>query len=157
MEDLIPQIVNFSILLALLSWKLIGPFKAFVAQRSESIGAEIRNTSEQLRTAQAQLTEFGAKLTAVDHEIQMMRQEAKSEASRSHERIVNEAKRLSDQVVREANARKNSLVAEMRSRLAAELAEKVILRSEALLRGRLTGDDRVRLRKEFSNQLESLQ
>jgi len=157
MEALIPQLINFSILVGILVWKLAGPVKNFVAQRAQDVGSDIRATADQLQRAQSQLAEFSSKLKAVDAEITLLKQEAKSEAAQIQERITNEARRLSDQVVRDANSRKESLISEARSRLASELAMKVVDRAEAVLKGRLTGDDRVRLRKEFSNQLERLQ
>jgi F0F1-type ATP synthase membrane subunit b/b' len=157
METLILPFFNFSILVGLLYWKLKAPAKEFVAQRSVDVGAELRKTAEQLATAQKQLAEFSAKLKSVEAEVQQLRSEAKTEAARIQERTLNEAKRLADQVVRDANSRKESLILEAKGKLATDLALKVVDRAEALLKGRLTGDDRARLRKEFSNQLERLQ
>jgi hypothetical protein len=59
--------------------------------------------------------------------------------------------------VTDAKTSANALYSDLRGQLYADLSAEVLERAEGILRERLTGDDRVRIRKEFSNQLERTQ
>jgi hypothetical protein len=46
---------------------------------------------------------------------------------------------------------------DLKNQLRSELSVQVLARAEAILRERLTGDDKARIRREFSQQVESVQ
>jgi F-type H+-transporting ATPase subunit b len=157
MEHLIGPAFNFFVFVGLLAYLLPKPVKAFVAGRHDFIREEVLRVQEKLRASRARFEEFSSKLKAVDAEIAGLRSQAQQDAQAASTRVVTEAKRLSSQIVSDAETTAKSLFGDLRTQLRQEVVSRVILRTEAILRHRLTGDDRVRIRKEFSRQLGGIQ
>lgn len=147
------SLVNFLILVGGLVYFLRQPLKLFVRTRHEFLRDEVSRVEKQLKSAQIKYDEFSAKLKAIDAEIQAIQEQMRQDADAMKVRVVNEAKRLSTTIVADARSSADSLYTELRGQLRAELADRVVQKAEALIRERLTGDDRVRIRNEFSQQL----
>ncbi len=156
MDSLVASSVNLLILIAILVFKLRAPLKEFVAKRHESIRDEIRSVHEQLKSAKAQFNETSIRLKSVDGELASLREQTKNDIAQIHQKIIGEAKRLSTVVVSDAKLAADALFSELKGQLYSELGTRVLDRAEDLLHNRLTHDDRVRIRQEFSNQVESI-
>lgn len=156
MESLIAPFVNFSALVGILYWKLKGPVISAVAERSQTLRTELKNVQNQLLTAQAQYDEYAAKLKAIDAEIASLKEQGKQDAEAMRVKIGTEARRLATVIVADARISAQSLFADFKTQLRAELAHKVLDKSEVLIKQKLTGDDRVRIRSEFSRRLGSV-
>lgn len=157
MHGLTAPFINFLLLVALLVWKLRGPVKNFVAQRHNTLRNDIDTVRESLKRAQERYNEFSAKLKSVDQELIALRQQSRQDAEAMRVRVVADAKKLATTVVTDARASSENVFQELRGQLRAELGVRVIERAERILRDRLTGDDRVRIRNEFSKQVEAIQ
>lgn len=157
METLVAPIVNFSILVGILVFKLRAPIRAFVTQRHHSIREEIQTVRHQFQQAQEKYDEFSAKLKAIGAEISVLREQSKQDTSAMKQRIISEGRRISGTIVSDANNSANGLFAELKGQLYFELSSRVLDRAEVILKSRLTGDDRARIRQEFSSQVESIQ
>jgi hypothetical protein len=79
------------------------------------------------------------------------------DANAMKSRIVAEAQKLSGNVIEDAKHASAVLYTEFKSSLYSELGARVLDRAEIILKERLTGDDRARIRKEFSTQVETAQ
>jgi len=156
MESLFAPCFNLVLLVGILVVKLRAPLRDFVSQRHESIASEIQAVREQLRKAQAQFVEFSDKLKAVDSEIAAMREQVRQDSAAMKDKVVSEASRMAGVVEADAKRSASGLYSELKGQLYSELCIRVLDRAESLLKDRVTGDDRVRIQREFSQQLESL-
>jgi F-type H+-transporting ATPase subunit b len=155
MATLILPAINLSILLGVLAYFLREPLKQYAADRHRTIREELVSVREQLARAQAQYAEFSKKLGVLDQELAEIRAEMKQEVTATRARVVEDAKKSAVRIQTDASATARALFGDLRSELYAELSAKVLEKAETLLRERLTGDDRARIRQEFSRQVES--
>jgi len=157
MSELFAPTVNLLILVGLLVYYTRHPIRKTVTDRHEGLRDELARVRDLLRQAQEQYNEFSSKLSAIEAETTALRQQAVQDAEAAKQRIVTDAQRLSQGIASDSRRAAESLYAELKAQLASEVGSRVIDRAEALLRERLTGDDRARIRKEFSSQVETVQ
>jgi len=157
MEHLIAPAINLGILVVFLFVKLRQPVKDAVAQRHTNLRDEIQKAREQLRAAKAQFDEFNKKLGSMDAEIAALREQARQDSQQAKTTLINQARKLSINIVSDAKAAAQGLYADLRGQLYTELGAHVLERAERLLHERLTGDERAKIRQDFSRQLESVQ
>jgi len=153
---LIPAFINFALFVGFLFWKLRAPFGDFVRNRSISLRDELESSREQLTKARSQYEEFSAKLDAIESDIRALREQARLDAAQAQGRIRAETSRLSAQILADATATRDASIAEAKREIVRAFAIQVVGRAEGLLRGRLTGEEKVRIRREFSTQLGSM-
>jgi F-type H+-transporting ATPase subunit b len=157
MHELIAPVINLAILVTLLVIYLRKPLAQFVTARHETLRDQILNVRKQLTGAQEKYEEFSAKLRTIDSEIAVLREQARQDAQGAKQRAVSEVQRLSANVVSDARAASAQLFDDLKSQLRHDLAVRALDRAEAILNARLTGDDKARLRQEFSTQVEGAQ
>ena len=154
MESLLISSFNLLILIGFLVYKLRAPTKDYVAQRHLSIRDEIRAVHQQLKEAQEKYDEFSAKLKAIDAEVSALREQTKQETLALKQRMASDARRMASIVVSDAKRSADALFFELKGQLYSELSHRVLDRAEVLIKDRLTGDDRNRICREFSQQVE---
>lgn len=147
------SLFNLLVLLGILAFYLRAPLKAFVRTRHESLRDEVARVGTQLKDAQHRYDEFSAKLKAIEAEVQAIHDQMRADADAVRVRVVNEARALAQNIVADSRATSEAMFVELKAQLRGELAQQVIDRAEGLIRERLTGDDRARIRSEFSQQL----
>ena len=157
MNGLIAPAINLAILVGALVYYLRLPLANFVRQRHETLRSDLQQVSEQLRDAQLKYSEFTAKLKAIDAEVSAIRDQMRQDGESAKQRILSEARRLSVSIVTDARSASVNLFSDLREQLRSELGLRVLERAEKLLTERLTGDDRIRIRREFSQQVEKFQ
>ncbi|OFZ20131.1 MAG: hypothetical protein A2X94_09490 [Bdellovibrionales bacterium GWB1_55_8] len=155
MGSLVSPIINLTILVAVMAYYLRQPIRDFVRGRHQTIAAELRAAQEQLRAAQKDNEEFSAKLKAVSAELEAIREQTQQDARASRERILTEAHQLSERVVADAKSTSEGMAHELQAQLYVQTADQVLARVERMLKERLTGEDRVRIRRQFSEQVGS--
>lgn len=156
MESLFPKFLNLVILVSILVYYTRAPFKAFIFERHQSMKDELEKTQAQLSEAQKKFQEFSARLQAMDAEIAQLVQQSRQDAEASKVRILTEAKKMSDSIIIDAKKASEGMLAEFKDQIRSEFANQVLVRAETLLRGKLTGDDRLRIVKDFSKQVEAV-
>jgi F0F1-type ATP synthase membrane subunit b/b' len=157
METLIAPLVNLVILIAVMAYYLKQPLKTFAKDRHHSIRTDLETVRNQLRDAKAKHAEFSSKLRAMDAEIAGLKTQASQDAQALKTKVQAEAQKLSSNIIEDAKHASQVLYAEFKVQLYSELGGHVLDRAEKILRERLTGDDRARIRKEFSTQVETMQ
>jgi F0F1-type ATP synthase membrane subunit b/b' len=157
MQELIAPTVNLAILIAALVYFLRAPLKDFIQNRHTTVRDELARVRELLQKARSQHAEFSAKLNAMGAEVASYRDQAKEDAQAMKQRIVSEAQRLSGNIVGDSRTAAAGLYSELKGQLRSEMAGKVMIRAEKVLRDRLTANDRERIRQEFSTQVERVQ
>jgi len=149
--------VNLAILIIGLVYFCREPLRQFVSSRHTTIREELSRVEEQLRQAQVRYDEFSAKLKAIDFEVKALADQAKQDAEALKVRILSEAKRLSSVIVADAQSSAGALVDDFRFQIVREFGNRVIDRAETIVKQRLTGDERARIRRDFSRQVETIQ
>lgn len=157
MQTLLAPVVNLVILIGIMAYYLRAPLKAFASNRHHSIRTELEAVRNQLRDAKGKHIEFSSKLRAMDAEIAGLKNQAIQDAQALKKKVQAEAQRFSGNIVEDARRASHVLYAEFKTQLYSELGARVLDRAEKILRERLTGDDRARIRKEFSTQVETMQ
>jgi F0F1-type ATP synthase membrane subunit b/b' len=157
MATLIAPFINLLILVGVLVFYCRKPLQVFAETRHHTIREDLETVRNQLRNAQEKHAEFSAKLRAVDAEVSGLRAQMIQDANAMKSRIVAEAQKLSGNVIEDAKHASAVLYTEFKSSLYSELGARVLDRAEIILKERLTGDDRARIRKEFSTQVETAQ
>ncbi len=155
MESLIAPSINLAILLGFLFVKLKAPLKSFVQTRHETLRDEVSRVRQSLKSAQEQYEEFSAKLKAIDVELSTIHERMRSDAEQLKGRLVSSARQSAGLILAEAKARAESAATECVARLRSELGERVIERARGLVQERLTGADRARIQREFSERVGS--
>jgi uncharacterized protein YccT (UPF0319 family) len=89
-------------------------------------------------------------------EITTLVQEVRAEAESAKVRILTEARRTADQLVIDSKRATESMFAEFKDQVRIDLANQVIVRAEAILKTKMTGDVREAMKKDFSKQVESV-
>jgi len=149
--------VNFILLIALLTWKLKAPIRQFVGERHAFIRDEVSRVEGLLKDSKTRYEEFAAKLKAIDAEVQALRAQSVQDGEQMKVRISTDAKRLAGTIIADSQANAKEVFADARNELRLSLGLKIIVRAEDILRSRLTGDDRARIRQEFSRKVENIQ
>jgi F-type H+-transporting ATPase subunit b len=157
MGEIVFPFINLAILITILVVYLREPLRSFVRGRHETLRDELQRVRELLSQAQSKYEEFTGKLKAMEAEIITLRTQARQDAAASQSKIVAEAQKLSAVIISDARTSAQGLYGQLKNELFAEIGSKVLDRAETLLRERLTGDDRARIRHEFSSQVESVQ
>jgi F0F1-type ATP synthase membrane subunit b/b' len=155
MQTLIAPLINLVILLGVLAYYLRGPLKEFAKTRSVSIRDELKTVHEQLERAQQKNLEFTSKLKAMGAEISALKTQALQDAQAAKVRISADAQKASANIITDARNAAVTLYTEFKGQIYSELGNRVLDRAEALLRERLTGDDRARIRQEFTHSIQA--
>ncbi len=157
MHALFAPAINFFILVGVLVYYMREPIKKFIMDRHVVFSAEVKAVSTQLREAQERYEEFSAKLKMIETEIAALQEQARQDAKAMRLRLLGDARRAHSNIIADAKTAVESLFLDFRFELQKEFGARVVDRCEQYLRQKLTGDDRVRIRREFSRQVESIQ
>lgn len=156
METLFWPAVNLSLLIALLAYKLKGPMKTYIRSRHETIRSGLDEAQSLLSSAQSQFDEFSAKLKGLKNEVVLMERQSREGAESARDKMLNQAKEAAGLIVSDARESAVAAANDLKDEIRIEFAEGVISEAERLIQERLTGDDRERIRKEFSSQVGGL-
>ena len=157
MHELIAPTFNVTVLVVVLVYLLREPMKVFVSQRHSSLKDELERVAAQLSEAHDKYNEFSAKLKAIDAEIAALNSQMRQDAESMKTRILSDVRRVADMIVVDAKTASETLFNDLKNQLRSELSVQVLDRAESILTARLTGDDRARIRREFSKQVERSQ
>jgi F0F1-type ATP synthase membrane subunit b/b' len=149
--------INLAILVGVIV-KLVGPkFKIYVRERHDMIKKNLELNRLRMREAKAQYDDFSSKLKVVTQEADALRAQIQKEAQESSARQISNAKTSTGAMIADAKQAAQSLLQDFKQELKAEVGARVVGRAEEVLRQKLSADDRVRIRKEFSQSLEKMQ
>jgi F-type H+-transporting ATPase subunit b len=150
---MVAKFLNFFILFSGITYLVRKPLKEFVFTRHTTLREELETTRAMLAAAQKKFQEFSNRLHAMDSEIETLVRESREEAQGSKVRILTEAKKMSDTILIDSKKASETMLLEFKKQIKTEFAGQVLARAETILKSKLTGDDRVRLVKDFSKQV----
>ena len=143
--------------MAILFFYVRKPLSEFIFQRHVLLRDEVQGVTAKLRQAQEQFDEFSKKLKMIETEAAALKEQAAQDAKTMRQRLLTEARKAYTQIISDAKTSAEALFVEFRIELQKEFGLKVIDLAEKYLRERLTGDDRLRISREFSKQVERIQ
>jgi F-type H+-transporting ATPase subunit b len=144
-STLIVQVINFLILLVVLYRFVYKPLLGTLESRSAAIKQQLAEAQAARESAQRQLAEFEAKLTASQAEAQAVRDRALREAAELRERLTAEARREASQLVESARAEIEQDVRRARADLRREVAGLAVNIAERLIQKNVQAEDQDRL------------
>lgn len=154
--SLIASIINFLILIGILVVKLRAPLRSYIANRHQLVRDEIQNVAERLRQAQEKFDEYSAKLKAIDAEIATLREQVKNEVNQIKQRVNLEARQSASRMIAEAKNAADGLIHDFKEELYQELNLKALSQAESLLKDHLNSEDRIKIRNDFTRQVETV-
>jgi len=157
MEDalhLIPNFINFGILVGFLGFKLKKPFRDFVANRHQSIRDQLGTVRDQIALSQKQSAEISNKLKNFENEVSSIRAQLTAESNALREKIVANAKQQALNIVQDSKAASNSVIGEFQSGLVKEYGLRVIELAEKKIRAQLKQEHQHSIRRAFTTQME---
>jgi F-type H+-transporting ATPase subunit b len=149
------QVVNFLILIALLSRFLFAPLKKFLAERAEGIEkalAEARLAREAAAKAQE---EHRAQVLAAQREVAALREQAQREVEVERQRLLRESREEARRVLDDAKAAIEMETKRARATLREEVATLSLAAAERLLGRAMTSEDQKRLAEQYVRDLGS--
>lgn len=153
-KSLIVQMINFLLLLFILSKLLYRPFVAKMEERSHAIKKSLEEAAAARAEAQREREEHAAKLQAAYAEALAIRAQAIKEASEEQHRLVEAARREAARLVESARAELEQDVRRAREGLRQEVADISIAVAERLVRRSLSDADHRRIVGEALAQME---
>ena len=147
------QVINFLILIALLSRFLFAPLKKFLADRAEGIEkalAEARLARESAARAQE---EHRAQVLATQREAAALREQAQREVEAERQRLMKASRDEAQRMVAEAKAAIEMETKRARAALREEVVALSLAAAERLLGRSMTGDDQKRLVEQYVRDL----
>lgn len=153
MTSLIAPLINFIIFASILYFAARKPAKAFLQARHDQLKRELSEVRDLLHQAQDRYEDFSMKLKNVQNELRVLQEQSRMDAQETHQRILARSKEMSAMIVKDAHATAKSSFEDLRSTLSAELGVAVLGEAEAILKSRLTGEDRIRIQRDFSVQV----
>ncbi|MFN3194642.1 MAG: F0F1 ATP synthase subunit B [Chlorobiota bacterium] len=147
------SIINFSILLFILSKFAFPAMKKSLNQREENIKNAIDEANVLNEKAQKLLQESQEKLDNAQKEVSEILFTAKSKADENIQKAIDEAEKSKTQILEDANKeierKKNDAISELRS----EVADLVVSATEKILESKLDKEEHLKFAKE---QIEKL-
>ena len=140
-KSLIVQVINFLLLLFLLTKLLYKPFVAKMEERSQAIKKSLEESQAARLEAQRQREEHAAKIQAAYAEAQAIRATALSEAAEEQRRLVESARGEASRQVESARAEMAADLRRARQELRQEVADLSIAVAEKLVRKSLNDAD----------------
>lgn len=157
MLSLVLPAINLGILIVILVWKLREPLRHFVKNRHTQLLDELKNAKTRLHEAQEKYEEFTAKLKAVDAEVSAIWDQSRQEAEAAKNRIINEARRLGAMISADAKTTSQSLIEETKFQMRSDLGMAVLIKTEKLLKEKMTSQDKAQITQEFIKQMSGVQ
>ena len=157
MDGIILSSLNLCALLGFLGYKLKDPIRDYVSQRHRTIKDDLADVETRVAEAKKAFESSSAKLDSVQSEVAALRKQLSHDLEKGQKTILAEADQLARTIVADSKRVSDGLFEQLKREVHLELVGKVIDQTEEILKGKLTGDDQLRIRKEFSQDVETLQ
>jgi F-type H+-transporting ATPase subunit b len=144
-KSLVIQVVNFLILMFLLSRLLYRPLVSKMDERAQAIKRSLDEAQAARADAQREREQHAARIQAAHAEAQSIRAAALAEAAEEQRRLVDTARAEAERLVASARAELEQDVRRARQDLRREVSELAVQVAERLIRKSLRDDDHRRI------------
>ena len=136
------RVINTIALIVLLVYFLKQPLVDFFSERTEQISKDLDGAREQRENAEALIKEYEQKIAGMEQELEKMRAELASIAQAEREKVVSNADQMAEKMVASAKVTAEQEVRKARIALKNEAVELAVQMAEAMIREKITEDDR---------------
>ena len=154
MHELIPPVINFSILIILLVYFTRKPVKELVANRQTLIKAEVEEAKAQKLEAQRRYKEFTEKLKAFEAEAQQILANAHADGETMKTKLIKAAHSNAERIVKDAEATAISNIQEFKDQLRWETISTAVALAEKIITDRLSTEDQRRIVNEYVGKVQ---
>lgn len=152
-KGLIIQVVNFVLLLVLLTKLLYKPLLAKMDERTQAIKKSLEEAQAARAEAERERQEHAAKIQAAYQEAQAIRANALKEAAEEQRRLVENAREEAERLVVAAKAELDQDVRRVRQDLRREVGDMAVQIAEQLIKKSLRDEDHRRIVDEAISRL----
>jgi F-type H+-transporting ATPase subunit b len=150
---LLIQVVNFLILIALLSKFLFKPLTKFLAERAEGIEKSLTEARLAREAAAKAQEEYRNQILATQREAALLREQAQREVEADRQRLLKESREEAQRLVADGKAQIEAETRRARASLRQEVIGLSLLVSERILGRSMTADDQQRLAEQYLQDL----
>ncbi|MCD6581309.1 MAG: ATP synthase F0 subunit B [Desulfuromusa sp.] len=156
LKDFLWRILNFGIVVAVLVYFLMKPFKKALAGRREDIEKNLAEAKRIEEEAEAKFAEYDRKLAQATDEIAEIGDAIRREGELEKQKIIENAKAMALQIEQDAEKAAVLEVAKARTELQREAVLLAVGIAEELLKKNFTKDDDTRLIDEYMQKVGEL-
>jgi ATP synthase F0 subunit b len=147
--DVLPQVVNFTVMVGFLGFFGRKPFKTFLAARSEEIKKLIDEAEKESKDVIAQFTKAQENSTHQEAHARQLREDAKATLERHREKTLEAAKSESTRIVKDGELLGQGELQKKKEALQKEICERRVTLAEKYLSDQLEGKDKEKLVSEY--------
>lgn len=152
--DILPVLVNFIVVVAVLYFATHKAAANFLVSRSESLKLQIAEGEKDFSESSTLLSEWIKKTSSIESKSHEMLEEARLTVARFRNTALENAKNEADRLSKEAKLAQETEIKRAKLLLQKELVEKSLLLAEGYLNKNLSDEDRKKL---VANYVETLQ
>lgn len=150
---LLIQVVNFLILIALLSKFLFKPLTRFLAERAEGIEKSLTEARLAREAAAKAQEEYRNQILATQREAALLREQAQREVEAERQRLLQESREEAQRLVVDGKAQIEAETRRAKASLRQEVIGLSLLVAERILGRAMTADDHRRLAEQYLRDL----
>jgi F-type H+-transporting ATPase subunit b len=150
---LLIQVVNFLILIALLSRFLFKPLTRFLAERAKGIEQALAEAKLAREAAGKAQEEYRAQILATQREAAALREQTQREVEAERQRLLKASQEEAQRMVADAKAQIEAETKRARATLREEVVGLSLAAAERLLGRTMSGDDQKRLAEQYVREL----
>lgn len=151
---IVANLVNFAILLGILSWLLYRPARKFINQRKEAIKNRIENAQEKEKEAQSLEEQKKEELTDARKKGREIIENAEKTAKQIKEESRKEAEEKADQIVKQAKKEAEKEVEKAREELREEYINGAVLGAQKILKREINPGDHKQMIESLMEDIE---
>ena len=156
-SDVLWQLGNFIIIIAILVYFLRKPVGGYLRRRSQKIKEDLAQARRQGEEAHAKLEEIRERISKLDEELSSLKKGLLREAQRERRRVLSEAKKEAEELLKATHQKIGSEVKLAKRRLQEYIARLSIEEAEQVLKGTISDKDQEVLIKRYLDEMEELQ
>jgi F-type H+-transporting ATPase subunit b len=141
-SKLIWRVINAIALVVLLAYFLKKPLVSFFSERTEQISKDLDFAREQREKAEKLIKEYELKIAGMAQELEKMRAELAGIAEAERQKVVRNADQMATKMVESAKVTAEQEVRKARIALKNEAVDLAVQLAEAMIREKITEDDR---------------
>lgn len=143
------RVIDALALIVLLVYFLKKPITQFLGERTTQISQDLDEARETRAKAEALIADYKKKIAGMEHELAKMREELSKTAESESQKVIANAERMAAAMVESARVTADQEVRKAKLALKNEAVDLAVEMAEALIREKITEDDRKRIAEEY--------
>lgn len=148
-SGMLPQVVNFAVMVGFLGVFGKKPFQAFLAARSEEIKKEVEEAEKESKEVLSQYTQAKENITHKEAQVAQLKKEAETALKKHQEKTLSAAKHESERIIKDGELLGQGETHKKKEALQREISEKAIHLAHNYLHEKLEEKDREKLIGEY--------